>query len=201
MTYKIIKLIELRAFCTIDGQTLHNLDLKTSRPFFLASLFQKRFPGKESNTLFEIVTEDDIYPWFLSKANENDVYSYQRYNGIQNSLITNQLITRDDSKVAFMRFIFNNSKRGIRPVYESIFKQEFPSLFSKIRMSENLATELQQQESHIFIPVASKFALKGCLSIHDGLAFKSGLRSEIDRDLEIMFSKESILKYNIQYYI
>jgi hypothetical protein len=58
-----------------------------------------------------------------------------------------------------------------------------------------------QSQRNIFIPVATGYALRGCLSIHDGLTFKSDLRSEIDKGLELRFSNKGFLKkiYNTIY--
>ena len=188
---------ELRSFCSIDGEALENIDLKSSQPLLLAWLFKKRFPGKESDALFRLVTEGDIYDWFLSKANESGIYSYKVYDCDLHALIEYSLLNREDSKLAFMRFIFSKSNRGQRPVYEKIFKQEFPYLWTKFKLFENLASDLQLIESNIFIPVASEYALRGCLSIHDSLSFKSDLKSEIINSLELKFSEFSISGYTL----
>ncbi len=188
---------ELRSFCSIDGEPLKNTDLKSSQPLFLAALLYNIFPCKESNEFYRLVTQGDVYAWFLEKANNKGVYSYNVFDQERHQLINYGLRTRDDSKIAFLRFIFSTSTRGQRPVYETIFKKQFPFLFTKISHYPNLALELQRLESSVFIPVATEFSSKGCLSIHDGLSFKHILESEIIDSLQNRFSELSIPDYTL----
>lgn len=85
----------------------------------------------------------------------------------------------------------------IRPIYDSIFEEEFPSLYKKIRSLNSLATELQIQESKIFVPVATSFSDRGCLSVHDGLYFKSEIKEDLLIELESSFKKEQINNYKL----
>ena len=43
---------------------------------------------------------------------------------------------------------------------------------------------IQVRESEIFIPVATRHAIEGCLSVHDGLYFRSESRLDIIIDIE-----------------
>lgn len=187
---------ELREFCTIDGEQLKSIDLKSSQPYFLFSYLLDKYPSKESNKLYQIVTEDDIYNWFLDKWKDKKQDFYTTWDMVNNIRKPIYINDRDDSKVEFLKFVFKI--KGARSQYDIIFEDEFPELHKLIsKIKDNLALKLQKVESSIFIPVATSFCDRGCLSVHDSLYYKPVLESKIKSSLDNQFKYLSYKHYSL----
>lgn len=188
---------ELREFCTIDGQRLMSLDLKSSQPYLMAQYMAKHYPI-ESKSFYDAVTKEDIYLFFLKKWNGSNPCGYYReFNIVKNCMVEVHLNSRDDIKPEYLKIMFKTS--GRKPILEDLFKQEFPFVYSKVQEEkENLAAKLQREESEIFIPVCTQFAKEGCLSVHDSLYFKPELYSSILNSLKEVFEDKSFKNYTLK---
>ena len=177
---------ELRQFCTIDGQKLMSIDLKSSQPYLMAQFMKKNWPV-ESKTFYDTVTKDDIYLFFLKKWNEaNPAGFYREFNIAKNKMEDIYLNTRDDIKPEYLKMLFKI--RGRKPALDDVFKSEFPFVYEKVQeQKEGLASTLQREESDLFIPVCTEFAERGCLSVHDSLYFKPDLHQPIMDSLKDIF--------------
>jgi len=188
---------ELRQFCTIDGQRLMSVDLKSSQPYLMAQHMNRQWP-KESRSFYDTVTKDDIYIFFLKKWNEaNPSGFYREFNLLKNKMEDIYLNTRDDIKPEYLKLMFK--VRGRKPALDDVFKAEFPFVYEKVQeQKEELAAQLQREESDLFIPICTEFADLGCLSVHDSLAFKPELKSIILNRLSQRFAykgyKDFVLK-------
>lgn len=185
---------ELRQFCTIDGQKLMSVDLKSSQPYLMAQFMKKNWPV-ESKTFYDTVTKDDIYIFFLKKWNEvNPSGFYREFSIVKNKMVDIYLNTRDDIKPEYLKMLFKI--RGRKPALDNVFKSEFPFVYEKVQeQKEGLASTLQREESDLFIPVCTEFAEKGCLSVHDSLYFKPDLHQIILESLKGRFLKKQFADF------
>lgn len=188
---------ELRQFCTIDGQKLMSMDLKSSQPYLMAQFMNKKWP-KESKTFYDTVTKDDIYLFFLKKWNEvNPSGFYREYSIGKNKMEDVYLNTRDDIKPEYLKMLFKI--RGRKPALDDVFKSEFPFVYEKVQeQKEGLASTLQREESDLFIPVCTEFAERGCLSVHDSLYFKPELYPSLLDCLKERFSKKNFKDFTFK---
>lgn len=169
---------ELRQYCAIDNEQLISLDLKSSQAYLLANMLLD--DNEETKRFYDIVTKEDIY----------------------NHLNEHLSIGRDATKAEFFHYLYKGNSGSYTPL-QTIFKSLFPYVYEKIcTLNRNLNKEnkklvwlLQQKEAEIFIPIANKFALRGCLSVHDALYFKGVLREEINNDLVRVMSLKGYSDY------
>lgn len=178
--YTIFNMVkkELREFCTLDGESLINIDLKCAQPYFLASLLKESYPNNKAvNNFYNLVTKEDIYVWMSDKLSVND---------------------RQKGKEEFFHYFFKPN-RGNCPG-QSIMKKELNEVYELIKLeksSNDLHFRLQRLESDIFISVENQFVKKGCLSVHDSLYFKKELKEEIISALNIEFEKKNFKNYRL----
>jgi hypothetical protein len=181
---------ELRQFCTIDGESLVNCDLKSSQPYFLASYLKTKYTSdSDVYRFYELVTNEDIYQWLMDKDRE---------------LFDGQISSREECKPELFKYLFKKSNKGTNPV-QKIIATELPGLYEKIKIEkgefafreENIANFLQAKEADIFIPICEKYTLQGCLSVHDSLYFKQCLLDSINKDLHSIFRDRNLYDYRI----
>ncbi len=181
---------ELRQFCTIDGESLVNCDLKSSQPYFLASYLRTNYTSNpDVHTFYELVTNEDIYLWLMEKERE---------------LFDGQISSREECKPEFYQYLFKKSNKGTNTV-QKIIATELPELYEIIKIEkrefafreENIANFLQAKEAEIFIPICEKYSSQGCLSVHDSLYFKQGLLDTINEELQIIFHNQNLYDYRI----
>jgi len=187
---------ELRDFCYIDGQKLISIDLKSAQPYFISQRIKKDLPNAKD--FYNTITKDDIYLFFLKQWNiDNPQGYYREYNIDQKRMEDIYLNTRDDIKPEFLKILFKI--KGRKSPIEDTFAKEFPTEYRYIQdHKEDLAISLQREESDIFIPVATSYADKGCLSIHDSLAFKRELLQDITKDIQKKFEEKGYTDHSIK---
>lgn len=182
---------ELRQFCFIDNQPLTSVDLKSSQPYLFSSYLLSKYPKSIGvKKFYNIVTEDDIYTWIMLKYNE---------------IYPNKLLSREETKPEFYRYLFKRTNKGTNPVQE-IIETNFPDLYEIVKQERNLLikedntipNQLQTIEAEIFVKTCEEFALKGCLSVHDSLCFKEELRGEIETSLKGKFQERNLKKYTLK---
>lgn len=188
---------ELRQFCTIDGQKLMSIDLKSSQPYLMAQFMNKNWP-EESKTFYNAVTKNDIYLYFLQKWNESNPSGfYREFSLTKNQMVEVHLNTRDDIKPEYLKMLFKI--KGRKPALDETFKKEFPFVYENVqKQKEGLALTLQKEESDLFIPVCTEFAHLGCLSVHDSLYFKPDLYQPILECLKGRFLKKQFADFQFK---
>jgi len=187
---------ELREYCTIDGEKLNSLDLKSAQPTFLAHQLLNQYPADEDvQRFYTIVTQEDIYD-FLDQH-----YFYREYYEEFEMPTT----LRDQSKVEFMRWIFSDSRGSAG--YSNAIKNEFPNVWRIVQNGKNqyrkndsnYAIELQKIEAKIFIEDVREIFSHGVLSVHDSLYFKSGLKDLVEDDLRESLIKNKIKSFKLKF--
>lgn len=191
---------ELRDFVKIDGEFLTSTDLKTSQPFLFASDLVKKFPDlKEAHDFYNDTTnvDSDIYTIFLNQWKSKNITS-NIFNQKTKKMETIKLNTRKDAKPEFLRFMFKTNNKGGRRPFDIIFEERYPTLYKEIESNrDNLAVDLQNLESSLFLPVANKHLELGCLSVHDSLYFKKSDEEIIIKDLKQAFDNAGLLGYTL----
>jgi len=176
---------ELREFCSYKGESLKSLDLKSSQPYFLASLLLKENPyNKEVKKFYELVTEGDLYEWLEEKWGGFEYRSKEE--------------TRNFVKKLFFAYLYKKNQ-GTNCA-QMVFQDNFPEVYKIIKerkRSEELWLTLQKVESSIFIPVANQFVERGCLSVHDALYFPASLEEEVFSALIYKFSTFNLINYKL----
>jgi hypothetical protein len=181
---------ELRQFCTIDGESLVNCDLKSSQPYFLASYLKTKYTSNQDvYRFYELVTTEDIYQWLMERDRE---------------LLDGQISSREECKPEFYQYLFKKSNKGTNKI-QKIIAAELPELYEIIKIEkgefkfreEKIANFLQAKEAAIFIPICERYTAQGCLSVHDSLYFKQGLLDTINEELQTMFHNQNLNDYRI----
>lgn len=175
---------ELRKYCTIDGEKLIGLDLKSAQPYLLAS------------EMLDNNRCDDVER-FYTTVTTNDLYSYL-------SLCTSTNYTRDESKTEFMRYLYSDN-RGNVP-YKDLMKELFQDVHQIVSDTKrklmqngtNLALYLQKKESDIFIKGTAELIEEGLLTVHDSVYFKAGLESRTRDRLELQFRTFNKTNYTLK---
>ena len=193
---------ELRSYCTIDNEPLHSIDLKSSQPLlFLNFLISMGIDNKELEDYKNIIVNEDVYLYFLKEfIRMNGSNKYSEYDVETKTFVEKEIVTRQDAKVEFFRFLYKTSNTGVPCPFQKVFMELFPILYyeiSKIRKTTNIAVMLQKIEASIFIPVVHKYVKQGCLSLHDGIYFKKELQDDIVKDLVNSFEKNKIVGYKL----
>jgi hypothetical protein len=187
---------EFREMCYINDKPLSSLDLKTSQPYLFASYMVEKYKSYEAKRFYELVTDDDIYTWFLNKWNETEDHFYWHYDRKKGIKVKTWIKTREDAKPEFLKLLFKDE--GSDPPFTSIFKDEFPSLYkSLLSERDDLCWKLQQLESYLFVPLANQYASQGCLSVHDSLYFVDNVRDELLCSLNERFKASNLEKYKL----
>ena len=198
---------EFRNFITIDGEKLLSIDLKSSQPYLLASKILKENQNcNECEDFFKLITEKDIYNTFRDKWFEiNKTYNYIQYNSETYETEIKEISDRDESKKQFMRLLFKRAKGSVP--FQIVLKEMFPKVYDIIKqmkkeaeskgIDNNLAVELQLEESNIFIPVINEVCKDGALSCHDSIYFKESLKERIFEILNNKFISLGYINYDL----
>lgn len=191
---------ELRQFCTIDGEKLSSIDLKSAQPYFMASYFLQNYPqNKDVQRFYKLVTEGDVYTYFLERwQKETGKNFYFGYDFKINKSIRKNIKTRDeDAKPEFLKLLFKIT--GRKPQFDFILKEDFADVYKILNEDKaNLASKLQRMEAEIFVPIATQFADKGCLSTHDGFHFKPSLREQLKGSLRDSLNERNYINYTLK---
>jgi hypothetical protein len=188
---------EFREFCTIDNKPLLSIDLKSSQPFLFASYMLDKYPSYEAKRFFDLVTNDDIYLWFLNKWNERDSNYYMIYDKAEAKKIKKEIKNREDAKPEFLKLLFKIG--GVDPPFTLLFKREFPSLYNSLLLEKaTLCKSLQQKESYLFVPLCNQFAQRGALSVHDSLYFVKDIQDELLNELKKRFKQLNLNNYTLK---
>lgn len=172
---------EVRQFCKIDGVNLESLDLQASQAYLLLNKIMDG--NKETKKLYDLVLSGGLY----------------------NYLDDQLKIGIPDTKKEFYHYLYKGNMGKHVPVQDIIIR-DFPHVNKLVmELNRNLLKEnkklvnvLQREESSIFVPVATKYALKGCLSVHDSLYFKPELRERIEKDLKQQFEIRNYKNYTLR---
>jgi len=200
---------DLRKLCCIDNETLGQTDLKSSQPYFLASMMLKEHPTNvDVLKFYDIVTNQDVYVWMLHKfhkSHKNKYYSaFVKYDDINEISIFQDkyILIRDDVKPEFLKVMFKDN-RGSTP-FQDILKNELPFVYEYIRQKKakqknNLALELQTIESNIFISAYKKMIKKKLkvLTVHDSIYFKKSDEKIVLKILNNEFKIQGFSNYKL----
>lgn len=177
---------ELREFCSYKGEGLSSLDLRSSQPYLLASILLKENPGNyEVQQFYKLVTEHDLYEWFIEKWGGFDYHTYEE--------------ARKFSKDLFFGYLYKSNKSTNSS--QLVMQEYFPEIFNLIRSkkrTEELWLTLQKLEANIFIPVCNMFVDRGCLSVHDSLYFPLSLKEEVEYTLSKQFALYDLHNYKLK---
>lgn len=172
---------ELREFCTLNGESLDSLDLKSSQPYLVASILLKKNPyNREVLAFYNLVVNSDIYDWVIDKLN----------------------ITSDDSRTDAKKLFFSylyKKNQGTTPVQNIMMKQypEVYELIKDMKRKEDLWQTMQTLEADIFIKVADDFNKSNVLSVHDALYFPVSMKEEIKDALKHRFNELGLKDYKL----
>lgn len=172
---------EVREFCTIDGIKLESLDLQSSQAYLLCNKIIDN--NKETKKFYDIIVNGNLYNYLDDKLN----------------------IGINETKKAFYHYLYKGNL-GQHTIVQDIIIDKFPHVNKLVmKLNRELSKEgnklvniLQKEEASIFIPVATKYALEGCLSVHDSLYFKPELKERILEDLNYQFKIRNYKNYTLR---
>lgn len=172
---------EVRKFCTIDNEHLSSLDLQSSQAYLLANVIMD--DNEETKRFYDMIIEGRLYD-YLGKKLGTDI---------------------EDTKDHFYHYLYKGNCGAHIPV-QKIIINEWPHI-NKLVMQLNrelkasgqkLCNVMQQLEASIFVPVANRHALEGCLSVHDSIYFKESLRPIITQELDDAFARLGLTNYTLR---
>ena len=176
---------ELRQYCFIDGEPLTSIDLRSSQPYFLASLLMSSNSNdKDVNEFYTMVVNGDIYEWIMGKLG---------------------MKSRALAKEEMFRWIFKKSNKG-PCVVQKLMADNLPGVHKAVTIQRayyqhtggTLANFLQSLESKVFITVCEEFGEEGCISLHDGLYFKEEILDRVVGMLHLMFAEMRFSDYTLK---
>jgi hypothetical protein len=154
-----------------------NIDLKSSQPYFLASILKKEYGDiDEVKDFYNLIIEKDLYNWIGDKLGLYDIEGLNMRNFLKKELF---------------RYIYKDPRGNV--LAEDIIKKEFPlvhKIINERKKKTPLWLELQKVEADIFVDINKKFIKEGVYSVHDGLYFPLEISGEIFRDLTNNFRKK-----------
>jgi hypothetical protein len=182
----------LRAFTTINNQQLCQVDIKNSQPLFLYIALRNYSINKiELDKYKNVVCETGFYEFFAEKLN----------------FILNQSNRNSFKKKIFGGVLFDKN-RSYLSKYETIFKNEFPEMFSVIRSIkskkyEEVAIMLQKTESKfIFSCIEELMCITKnkieLLTIHDSICTVVGKEHTVKKIMEEQFEKTYFIKVKLK---
>jgi len=213
---------EFRCFMKIDEESLASYDLKSAQPYLLASKYLQQNPDNtDVISFFNDITQKDIYTHFYNewiKINGSSKYlEFNMEKGFEEMKdmsvyidgIKDDELTRKETKIQFQRLLFKKINGSVP--FQIVLQKLYPTVFtllqkdkvrcSKISDTHNLAIELQEIESSIFIPVATELINEGVLSCHDSLYFKESLKDKVNQSLINKFNSMGYTNYTIKFEI
>ena len=200
----------MRSFCRIEGEKLVGIDLKSSQPYLLASKIVIEYPNEpEAKAFFEIVTNQDIYQWFLKKYTNRFNVNYYFAN-VENKKtkrwkrVKVMIQDREYAKEEFLKVLFKGNG-GEKTPFQKILKDEFPFIYKYISdakkvKKEQLAINLQKLESNVFMSaykVVCKNDIKA-LTVHDSIYCKEKDHNDVRRILNSTFSNLGYNNYTLK---
>jgi len=204
-TFNLMKK-ELRNFCTIDGEKIVEIDLKSSQPYLLASRLLKKQPNNDNiKQFYNDVTTKDIYTLLADKYKDiKGDYEYEDIELIEDDddnvidrYSVTKTLTRDNAKVEFLRVIFKGLQGGATLL--NVFKQNYQDVYramNKIKKKKNLAVVLQKDESKIFRYVENQYD-DFILSCHDSLYVKESDLENLNNKLNERFDELGYSNYKL----
>lgn len=175
---------ELRQFL-VSNETLYNIDIKNSQPYFLYALLKQEnaIPNEELERYGNIVTEGNFYEFLADE--------YEKYTG--------KIKTRKDMKSFLFKIFFSKPESFLK--IKEFFGSIFPNIMKYI--NENNATsnavvanKLSTIESttiiSVILPKLGELGIKP-YTIHDSFVCKE---SEIET-IKNVFNEITSLMYNV----
>ena len=172
--------------CSFNSKELVSVDLKSSQPYFLASILLKENPNNEQvQRFYNLITQHDIYDWLEEKfGGFSETHSRQE--------------SRQFIKEWFFGYLYK-SNSGTTNV-QNIMMREFNEVYQLIKerkRKEELWLTLQKIEAEIFIPTCNRYVERGCLSVHDALYFPAELQEEVVGSLDLGFKAQGFSGYKL----
>lgn len=196
---------ELRQFITIDGESLAEVDLKSSQPFLLAHMILREEPqNNEFKAFLEMVTTKDIYNHFRELWYDiNGSYKYFEYNVETEVMDEREITNRDVSKREFMRLLFKGAQGSVP--FQVVLKHSYPKVYLKLQelkkrfkgIDNNLAIQLQKVEADLFLPLMIQ--IKDCITCHDSVYIKVSEAIKVKEIVSNHLNNNKYFKATIKY--
>jgi hypothetical protein len=118
---------ELRNICSYRGKEMMNIDLRSSQPYFLASILLKENPSSEDvKSFYNLVIEQDLYKWL---GDQLGLYDIEGAN------------MRDFLKKELFRYVYKDPRGNA--LAQDVIKREYPEVHSIIQRRKRPAQKLK----------------------------------------------------------